>query len=163
MTLVEKRIKLIILADKYGWDFVKEYKRDAIASNSEDKKHIKKCIKRTDTSHEKRPILSKRKTDGVFRNGYALRSKNAITPAINNRFIMCHYRSDPLNTFTDPCHSCGRHGNATTGGHALFGTLPLVDDNLYQLPPPTSVPCFPHHLSEHQLYNNQYCVEKEEI
>ena len=45
MSLVNKRSKLIILADKYGWDFVKEYQRDQVASSSDDEKHIKKCLK----------------------------------------------------------------------------------------------------------------------
>ena len=42
MLLVNKRI---ILADRYSWDFVKQYQCDEVASNSDDEKHIKKCLK----------------------------------------------------------------------------------------------------------------------
>ena len=47
--LVSKRIKLIRLADRNGWDVAKEYVSDDLASDSEDDKEIRKAIRAAST------------------------------------------------------------------------------------------------------------------
>ena len=63
MSLLTKRAKSIILADKYGWKFVKEYQKDAIASDSDDEKHIKNCVNQVNSSRMQRRVRLSRKSD----------------------------------------------------------------------------------------------------
>lgn len=110
MLLVEKRSELILLADKYGWDFVKEYQRDEIASNSEDEKHIKKCIKQVNSSRVQKRFKISRKSSSETVAG--------ASPLTWNRFNNVSPRLvSPLLPFRSskqlfgPCHSCGRYGH----------------------------------------------------
>ena len=111
MTLVEKRSKLIILADKFGWDFVKEYKRDEIASNSDGEKHIKKCLKTISTARVQ--IKKKNSTRRV-------NFPTTVTPYpwYNYRPFVSYSHSPSSNMsfrsvrpFMGPCHSCGKFGH----------------------------------------------------
>lgn len=111
MLLVDKRVKLIILADKFGWDFVKEYKRDEIASDSDDEKHIKKCLKSVSAAR-----VQKRKNK-FARTSFSAPVPVASRPMFNSRFPVPFSRSPgsmlfrPHRPFVGPCHSCGRYGH----------------------------------------------------
>ncbi|XP_057308177.1 uncharacterized protein LOC130646058 [Hydractinia symbiolongicarpus] len=59
-TLVEKRIKLIKLADREDWVTVNEYLSDDLASDSEDEKLINRAIRSANAKSEKRRKLKQR-------------------------------------------------------------------------------------------------------
>ena len=57
-----QRNKHILLAEKYGWDTVKCYTAEALASDSEDEKKIKKAVKESKAlKNEKRASSSRPK------------------------------------------------------------------------------------------------------
>jgi hypothetical protein len=136
MLLVDKRSKLIILADKYGWDFVKEYQRDEIASNSDDEKHIKKCVKQVTSSRVQNRIKLNRKTgtSATMNGGSPLMfNSNYRMPSPNPRSLNSMLFRSPKQMF-GPCHSCGRYGHYW---RACPMRLPTTGVNSRQLVPVT--------------------------
>ena len=136
MLLVDKRSKFIILADKYGWDFVKEYQRDEIASNSDDEKHIKKCVKQVTSSRVQNRIKLNRKTgtSATMNGGSPLMfNSHYRMPSPNSRSLNSMlFRS--LKQMFGPCHSCGRYGHYW---RACPMRLPTTGVNSRQLVPVT--------------------------
>ena len=107
MLLVDKRSKLIILADKYGWDFVKEYQRDEVASNSDD---IKKCLKLVNSARvQKRSKVTRKLTPESTVGGvssFMPHRSISVSPRSINPLL---FRSS--KQLFGPCHSCGRYGH----------------------------------------------------
>jgi hypothetical protein len=136
MLLVEKHSKLIILADKYGWDFVKEYQHDEIASNSDDEKHIKKCVKQVTSSRVQNRIKLNRKTgtSAAMNGGSPLFNSNYCMPSPNSRSLNSMLFRSPKQMF-GPCHSCGRYGHYW---RACPMRIPTTGVNSRQLVPVTS-------------------------
>ncbi|CAB4036254.1 hypothetical protein AWC38_SpisGene12419 [Paramuricea clavata] len=116
MLLVDKRSKLIILADKNGWDFVKEYQRDEIASNSDDEKHIKNVLKklRLLVCRIALNLIEKpahRSSSAAMNGGSPLMfNSNYRIPSPNSRLLNSMLFRSPKQMF-GPCHSCGRYGH----------------------------------------------------
>ena len=110
MLLVDERSKLIILADKYGWDFVQEYQRDEVASNSDDEKHIKKCLKLENSARvQKRAKVPRKLTPESTVGGvssFMPHRSISVSPRSINPLL---FRSS--KQLFGPCHSCGRYGH----------------------------------------------------
>ena len=108
MQLLDKRLKHIILADKYGWDFIKEYKKDELASDSGDEKHIKKCLKSVTASRtQRRKFTRPRNTSIPFRSSIfpsVLSTDQGLSPS-NIAF------TGSRRSYFDPCHACGKYGH----------------------------------------------------
>ena len=71
--LIEKRIKLIKIADREGWETVKEYVSDDLASDTEDEQLLAKAIKQAAANKEKR---KRQKTNLSVHRKPSLRSTN---------------------------------------------------------------------------------------
>ena len=97
----EKRLKLVKLADKsdFGWETVKEYASDDLASDSDDDRRIRKA--------ENAASAKRKKRQQEFNSRKERRTEES--PNYNPRF----FRERKSKTFnqTDICFTCGKSGH----------------------------------------------------
>ena len=102
--LVKKRAKLIKIADRDGWDTVREYMSDDLASNSEDEKAIAKAKKRAAMNKEKR---EKEKPKSRF----TIRKRNDKwnkRPHCSSAYAGSSSKSSAIGQI---CWACGKSGH----------------------------------------------------
>ena len=117
--IVSKRQKLVQLADREedGWAFVKEYKKDELASGSNDEKHMSKARavaskkskskeSRKARSHRTRPYSSQ--SFSRFKIDTNQRHKSNNFDRTNTNFRGNDFRQ---NKFDRQCYGCGRRGH----------------------------------------------------
>ena len=101
--IVERRIKLIRLADREDWATVKEYVSDDLASDTEDEKVLAKAIKARQTKKEKLKKDRFKQTDGSYK------SSGAARRLFSTRLT---YRKFGRVKNTITCWGCGRIGHS---------------------------------------------------
>lgn len=116
-TIIEKRIKLIRLADRseHGWKTVNEYLSDDLASDSEDDKKIKKA--ETEAARKKKAKQEnylKRRAEGPTKHQQGTQPGPArFFQPTPSRFGASYPEGGHFKRFknSDRCFSCGREGH----------------------------------------------------
>ena len=68
ITIINKRQKIIKIADKNGWDTVNEYLSDDLASDSDDDKRLSKAIRQADYKRRENERSRKKRGTNRFRS-----------------------------------------------------------------------------------------------
>ena len=107
---LNKRIKVIRLADKSenGWDTVKEYLSDELASDSEDERRIKKA-----ESEARRKRKAREQTfAGKNKKNFTEASTSGFQSSSNSRqFFLGNQSRARTFKYEDRCYACGKAGH----------------------------------------------------
>ena len=110
ITLTEKRIKVIKLADRseFGWSTVSEYLSDELASNSEDEKRIFRSERRAERRSKqaiRRPKISARGRPGMRSSSNSAHSSPARSASTNGLLLR-----NPASRI-GPCYKISIHSH----------------------------------------------------
>ena len=130
MDLLLKRNKHILLAEKYGWDTVACYTAEPLATDSDDKKRIRKAVKESKQLWEekKRSATAKQKAKGGVPRQFTERrvfvDRPATTPPVAGKFpSSCEvhatcFRCFRQGHFAQDCRSAVASGRPDGSGQA---------------------------------------------
>ena len=102
ISMIEKRNKILMLSDRYGWECSKAYSCNPLAGNSDDKKKIKKALKEAKSVKEE-----KLKTQRVSRKAGSIPKKAFPNHAVSRIPVV---QSTQSTMFYFWC--CGRPGHS---------------------------------------------------
>lgn len=109
---IDKRQKVIKIADCHGWDTVNAYLSDELADDSEDDKRLSKAVRHAEYKRREKERLNRKKRNSA-RGRYNFRSSSSATvstqdPVTKPMFQRSTTRFSPLY---QTCWSCGQSGH----------------------------------------------------
>ncbi len=108
--LIEKRQKIIKIAESHGWDTVSCYISDELASDSDDDKRLSKAVREAGYKRREKE-RSRRGRQRATRGGSNFRAYNAATNPSQHYATKPQYQRPNTRTNYQTCWSCGQLGH----------------------------------------------------
>ena len=116
--LISARKREILLADKHGWDFVQEYKKDDLAENSDDEKRIRRAVEIVAQQREtKRKARSR-----AFMNRSARVNASSVSRSLPHSGTSTSHSINTNPFFSRMCYHCGKPGHLWRNCPAIKNT-----------------------------------------
>jgi hypothetical protein len=113
MDEIKKRQKLIVIADTYGWEVVKEYLGCDMASDSDDDTKIRRALSSYDRKKKATATkeFNKKKSSRGKGSNDRYNSRNQDSRSYGRRSPFRDNRGGGYGRSDGTCHTCGGHGH----------------------------------------------------